>query len=150
MFVIIIVLKRKQIQCQQKYSIYCLIFTMMIMKLYRVIIRSLLLLNNQMNLFIDSLDNLQHSCTTCPLDLVLVDDTQLNSSLWSHVYICDICHCTRASEDNMIRHLETELHLSATEYQADSATMTLNHCIRRSCIQLCKHDTNMLDSIIVS
>ncbi|CAF3618025.1 unnamed protein product [Rotaria sp. Silwood1] len=97
----------------------------------------------------DLLNGLQHICVTCPLNFISIDDTKLSSSSWSHVYMCDICHCTRALEDNMIRHLENELHLSATEYRTDSATMILNHCIRRSCIQMNRYDKNTFDSIII-
>jgi hypothetical protein len=63
--------------------------------------------------------------------------------------MCDICHCTRALENNMNRHLDTELHLSATEYLTDSATMILNHCVRRSCVQMNEHNGNTFDSTIV-
>jgi hypothetical protein len=63
--------------------------------------------------------------------------------------LCAICHCTRTLEDNMSRHFETELYLSATEYLTDSATMILNHCIRQSCVQMNGHDESTLDSIIV-
>ncbi|CAF1174142.1 unnamed protein product [Rotaria sordida] len=104
--------------------------------------------DNEENLT-DLLNGLQHICVTCPLNFISIDDTKLTSSSWSRVYMCDICHCTRALEDNMIRHLESELHLSATEYRTDSATMILNHCIRRSCIQMNRYDKNTFDSIIV-
>ncbi len=99
----------------------------------------------------DLLNNFQHIFVTCPLNFVSVNDTTLTSSSWSHVYMCDICHCTRALEDNMIRHLQTELHLSATEYRTDSATMILNHCLRRSCIQFNGYDetNSTLESIAV-
>lgn len=74
----------------------------------------------------------------------------MTPSSWSRVYVCDICHCTRALEDNMIRHLQTELHLSATEYLTDSVTMTLHHCVRRSCVQMNRNTQRIVDSIIVS
>ena len=106
--------------------------------------------------FQDLLDTFRHSCMTCPLNFLSIDDSTIktssssSSSSWSRVYVCDICHCTRALEDNMIRHLQTELHLSATEYLTDSVTMTLHHCVRRSCVQMNRNAPRIVDSIIVS
>ena len=93
----------------------------------------------------------EHRCKTCPLNFVSIHEMKLisSSSSWSHVYMCDICHCTRALEDNMIRHLETEFHYSASEYLADSSTMILQYCLRRSCIRLNRCKSIISESLIV-
>ena len=86
---------------------------------------------------------------SCPLNFSLLNDSDSKISTWSHIFVCDICHCSRTLEENMIRHLKTELHLSATEYLTDTVTMTLHHCFRRSSLKLQVDEQQKSDSIIV-
>ncbi|CAF0773756.1 unnamed protein product, partial [Didymodactylos carnosus] len=104
----------------------------------------------------DLLQDFTHSCVTCPLNLIPIDDptaTPIPNGKLSpaHVYMCDMCHCTRTVRENMIRHLETEEHLSASDYLAyrkpDSLSI-LTNCCRRTYLTNEQHDENDSDSYI--
>ena len=93
---------------------------------------------------------LRHHCVSCPRNFLFADEFQSRlSSSCSRVFLCDVCHCTRAHEEKMLRHLRNDSHCSASEYLSDSATMTLHQCVRRSSLKLNEKPTELFDSIIV-